>query len=379
MNKSSCRRCIYSSDMVYGVSFDSEGICNYCHQIEELKITFGSGQDSGIGKLKKLIEKIKEEGKGKNYDCVIGVSGGTDSSYLLLKSVEWGLRPLAVHYDNTWNTGLASENIYRITKSLGVPLETFVVDNIEVDEIKRAFLRASIPEFDADTDIAFVQTLRKVAAKYKVKYILEGHSFQTEGVSPIGGNYLDGGYVRDVIRSHSHFQINQFPNLTFFTFLKWIIFYRQKFIRPLWYLGYNKEDARRELQDKLGWVYYGGHHLENRASSFAHTFWLPKKFKTDYRFLSVGASVREGRMDREIGLKILAEPVEASPELVKYVLNRLNLSHDEMEEFLASQNKSWKNYKNYKRRFEILKPFFWLMMKLNLIPKTFYIKYCRKM
>jgi hypothetical protein len=214
-----CSRCVYAQESVFGLSIDDEGVCNYCHQIQNFKKNFGTGTAVGITKLEKIINEIKQQGIGKNFDCVVGVSGGTDSSYLLLKSVEWGLRPLAVHYDNT---GLASENIFRITKKLGVPLETFVVDNIEVDEIKRSFLRAAVPEFDADTDIAFVQILRQVAAENNLKYILEGHSFQTEGVSPLGGNYLDGGYIKDIIKHHAEITIRQFPNMSFLSFVKWI-------------------------------------------------------------------------------------------------------------------------------------------------------------
>lgn len=374
-----CKRCIYNDQIASELTLDDQGICNFCLQIDGIKSSYGTGTEIGMQKLEKLLNDIKKSGKGKEFDCVVGVSGGTDSSYLLMKTKEWGLRPLAVHYDNTWNTGLASNNIFLITEHLGVPLETFVVDNQAVDEIKRAFLKASVAEFDSDTDIAFVQILRKVAAKYGIKYILEGHSYQTEGISPVSGNYLDGGYIKDVIAKHAQENVKNFPNMTFGAFLKWILLYRQKFVRPLWYIEYSKESARSELASKCGWVYYGGHHLENRASSFSHTYWLPKKFGRDYRFLTVGADLREGRISRESALKKLEEDITFDPQLIKYVLNRLNLSPEELNEILKAPNKSWKNFKNYKKRFEIMKPLFWVFMKMNLIPKTFYIKYCRKM
>ena len=165
-NKKICSRCIYD-DKIPNIFFSNDGVCNYCHQIDFIKEEFGTGGKKGIKLLTNLINQIKKDGRSKKYDCVVGVSGGTDSSYLLMKAKEWGLRPLAVHYDNTWNTATACMNIAKVTKYLDVDLFTYVVDNKEIDDIKLAFLRSGVPEFDADTDIAFVQTLRKVAAKKK--------------------------------------------------------------------------------------------------------------------------------------------------------------------------------------------------------------------
>src|SRR5690606_15768218 len=134
-------------------------------------------------------ETIKKSGKGKPYDCVVGVSGGTDSSYMLSKAIEWGLRPLAAHYDNTWNTAIATENIRKVTTALGTDLYTLVVDNKESDDIFRSFFLSGVPELDCSTDITLSETLYRAASKYGIKYILEGHSFKTEGVSPMGNNY----------------------------------------------------------------------------------------------------------------------------------------------------------------------------------------------
>ena len=157
----------------------------------------------------------------------------------------------SVHYDNTWNSAVASINIQKVTKSLDVDLYTHVVNNVEVDDIKLSFLKSGVPEFDADTDIAFVQVLREAAAKFNIKYILEGHSFTEEGISPIGSNYLDGAYVNDIHKKYGSMKSKTFPNMTFCQFMKWIIFYRQKFIRPLWYINYSKNDAIEQLTKRL--------------------------------------------------------------------------------------------------------------------------------
>jgi hypothetical protein len=370
-----CVKCIYDEN-VAGISFDSRGVCNYCLQVSELMQQYGTGSERGIKTFENLVSTIKKKQRFKKYDCVIGVSGGTDSSYVLLRAVQMGLRPLAVHYDNTWNSAIATQNIATVTKKLNVDLLTFVVGNKEVDDIKLAFLKSGVPEFDADTDLAFVQVIRNAAAKAKTKYIFEGHSFVTEGVSPVGGNYLDGGYISDVWRKYGKLKKSSYPLMGFWVFLKWAIVYRQKFIRPLWYLDYDKENAREILQRELGWKYYGGHHLENKASTFAHTVWLPQKFGIDYRNLVLAASVRRGVLDRNDALEVYQRPVVPDKNLIKYVKKRLELSDDEFEKLMNGPKRSWMDFKNYKKRFELMRPIFYVLAKFNLIPMSFYIKYC---
>ena len=370
-----CNRCIYD-DRLAGISFDDDGVCNYCHQVDSLIAQFGTGLPKGQQTLTEIVESMKRAGRSKAYDCVVGVSGGTDSSFVLLKSIEWGLRPLAVHYDNTWNSAVATQNIRKVTAALGVDLYTHVVNNKEIDDIKRAFLFAGVAEFDADTDIGFVQVLRKTAAKYRIKYILEGHSFVTEGVSPVGANYLDGAYVADIHDRFGSVKRETFPNMEFWDFMKWAIVYRQKFIRPLWYIDYNKEDARKVLFERSGWEYYGGHHLENRASTFAHTVWLPQRFNTDYRNLTLAASVRRGVLSRLDALATYSQPVEFDPDLVAYVKKRLDLSDDQYSEIMNGKRRTWRDFRTYKKRFERLRPLFYILAKANCVPMSFYLKYC---
>lgn len=370
-----CSRCIYDA-RIPNISFDADGVCNYCRQVENLVAEFGTGAPKGNDLLEKIISDIKREGRNKKYDCVIGVSGGTDSSYLLLKAREWQLRPLAVHYDNTWNSAVATMNIGRVTSALGIDLYTHVVDNKEVDDIKKSFLLAGVAEFDADTDIAFVQVLRSAAARYGVRYILEGHSFVAEGLSPVGSNYLDGAYVADIHDKFGTRRRKTFPNLTFFQFMKWALIYRQKFIRPFWYMDYSKEAARQELTEKTGWEYYGGHHLENRASTFAHTVWLPQRFKMDYRNLTLAADVRRGVLDQAVALEQYRKQVVPDPELVTYLKKRLKISDAQFGEIMGGPVRTWRDFRTYKRRFELLRPMFYMLAKANLVPMSFYLKYC---
>jgi N-acetyl sugar amidotransferase len=370
-----CSRCIFDQS-VSGITFDEEKICNYCRQIESLEKQYGTGTPEGETLLRKIIEKIKRDGKHKEYDCIIGVSGGTDSSFLLMKALEWGLRPLAVHYDNTWDSAIATENIRKVTFSQKIDLYTYVIDNKEADDIFRSFLLAGVPEFDASTDMAFVQVLRLVAAKYKIKYILEGHSFRAEGVSPQGNNYFDGKYIRDIHRKYGRIKMKTFPLMTFCEFLKWAVIFRQKFIRPLWYIDYFKPKAREILMKETGWVYYGGHHLENRATIFLHTVYNPQKFGIDNRNWSLAAEVRSGILDREEALKIYRTPIQPDPELIEYVKKRLDLSDTEYKDIMNGPKRSFRDFKTYKRRFEIWRPVFYLLARANLVPMSFYIKYC---
>jgi len=370
-----CSRCIYDESLS-GISFDESGVCNYCHQVDDLVRRFGTGHADGIAKLEEIIAEIKTSGRTRKYDCVVGVSGGTDSSYLLVKAVEWGLRPIAVHYDNTWNSAVATQNIAKITKSLGIDLFTYVVDNKEIDDIKRAFVLSGVAEFDTDTDLAFVQVIRTVAARYGVRYILEGHSFVEEGVSPVGNNYFDGAYIADIHSKFGRLSMKTYPLMTFFQYMKWIVVYRQKFIRPLWYLNYSKCAAKVELSEFHGWTNYGGHHLENRGSAFAHSIWIPQRYAIDYRILSLAARVRSGRLNREIALAEYKLGPTVDPELIHFVKKRLDLDDTQYSKAISAPRRSYKEFRTYKKRFERLRPLFYIFAKANLVPMSFYLKYC---
>ena len=183
-----CTRCLYD-ETTPSITFDHDGVCNYCRLHDDLDAQYPTG-DAGERRLRELAEVIKKDGRKRPFDVVVGVSGGCDSSYLIYKAKELGLRPLAVHFDNTWNTTTAVENIHNVLKRLDVQLYTYVVDNEEYDDIYRSFLKAGVPDIEAPTDIALAATLYKAAEQYGIKYIFEGHSFRTEGISPLGWLYM---------------------------------------------------------------------------------------------------------------------------------------------------------------------------------------------
>ena len=370
-----CSRCIYD-ERVAAISFDAEGVCNYCRQVEGLARDNGTGEIEGEQRLAAIVEDIKRAGVGKPYDCVIGVSGGTDSSYMVYLAKRWGLRPLAVHYDNTWNTAIATQNIRKVLHALEVDLYTHVVDNKESDDIFRAFFYAGVAEIEAATDLALSETMYRAASKYGVRYVLEGHSFVTEGITPVGRNYFDGKYIRSIHQRFGRRPMKSYPLMTFWHFIWWSCFARIRKIRPFWYIAYSKEDARAFLEREYDWQYYGGHHLENRMTAFFHGIYAPQKFDSDFRNNTLSALARNGKLSREQAWAEYNRPPEVEEELLAYVKKRLGLSDAEYERVMKLAPRSWHEFPTYKRRFELLRPLFALLARHNLVPMSFYLKYC---
>lgn len=371
-----CSLCIYD-DRTPAISFNQDGVCNYCEMVDDLKVQYQTGLPDGEKRIQEIISKIKAEGKGKKYDCVIGVSGGTDSSYMVWWAIQNGLRPLAVHYDNTWNTSIATENIRKVLGKLNVDLYTHVCDNKEADDIFKAFFIAGVPEIEASTDLALAETMYRAAAKFKVKYVLEGHSFLAEGITPLGKNYFDGKYIKSIHKRFGKLPMKTYPLMTFSKFIRWTTLYRIQKIRPLWYIKYSKEEAKAFLEKEFGWQYYGGHHLENRMTAFFHGIYCPQKFNIDYRNNSLSASVRSGNLEREAALHEYYEtPPHIEPELLEYFIKRLGLSASEYDTKMKEAPRYWEEFPTYKKRFERLRPFFYILMKANLVPHSFYLKYC---
>ena len=372
-----CTNCIYD-ERVEEIKFDKNGVCNYCKQTDELKSLFGTGKKKGSNKFNKILAQIRLDGRGKKYDCIVGVSGGTDSSYLLyLAKKKWKLRPLAVHFDNTYNSSIATMNISKVLQKLKVDLFTYVVNNREMDDIFRSFFRAGVPEIDSATDLALAEIMYRAANKYKIKYVLEGHSFITEGITPIGKNYFDGMYIKDIHRKFGELKMETYPLMIFSKFLFWSCFRQIKKIRPFWYINYSKESARDFLKKEFGWKYYGGHHLENTMTAFYHKVYNPRKFNSDLRNNTLSALVRNKKINRNYAWKIYNSDIEDTDELITYFQKRLDIRMNEFSSIMNSKPKSWKDFRTYKKLFEKTKFIFYILAKKNLVPYSFYLKYCK--
>lgn len=374
--KRACTRCLYDEDTP-AIVFDGDGVCNYCKLYDRLDATYPTGA-AGRAYLEQLAARIRHENRRKPFDVVVGVSGGCDSSYMLYVAKDLGLRPLAVHFDNTWNSTIATENIYNVLRALDVELYTYVVDNEEYDDIYRAFLLAGVPDIEAPTDIALAAVLYRAAEQHGIRYIFEGHSFRTEGVSPLGWLYMDGKYIQSVHRAYGRRRMKTYPNLWMTSFLKWTALRRIKKIRPLYYLDYRKEDVKAMLARDFGWQWYGGHHLENRFTAFYHSYFLPRRFGIDQRVNGYAALVRSGQLDRAEGLRLMQEPPHLDPEIVALVKKRLGFTDAAFEEVMALPKRTYRDFKTYKPAFERMRPFFWLLAELDLVPRSFYVKYTSK-
>ena len=289
-----------------------------------------------------------------------------------------GLRPLAAHFDNTWNSRIAVENIKNVTEALNIDLFTHVVDSKEYCDIYKSFFKASVPDIDTPADIGLATTHYLACQKFGIKYIFEGHSFRTEGISPHGWFYMDAKYIKTLQNMYGEYKIDTFPNLWMYKWLKWTVFNRIKKIRPIYYIDHNKEHTKEFLSENFGWQWYGGHHMENRTSYFVNNYWLPKKFKIDLRYSEFSALVRGGQMTREEALIEIKKSKIFDDSILGEIKKRLGFSDKEFEAIMNAPNKNYKDYKTYKQRFEKMRPFFYLLYKMELVPKSFYLKYTKR-
>jgi N-acetyl sugar amidotransferase len=370
-----CTRCIYDTHIPY-ISFDAQGVCSYCHQYNQMQVEYPTGKE-GRRILESFVEQVKKDGKGKPYDVVIGVSGGCDSSYMLhFAKKEFGLRVLASHFDNTYNSRIAVENIDIMLEKLDIDLFTHVVDNEEYQRIYKSFFLASVPEIDTPTDISLASVHYMAAEKYGIKHIWEGHSFRTEGISPPGWFYMDAKYVQTIHRQFGDGKIESLPVLWMSKWLKWMVVDKIKKFRPLYYMDYNKQQTKEFLSKEYGWQWYGGHHMENRSAYFVNNYYLPKKFKIDLRYAEFSALVRSQQLTREEALVKIKEPKPFDPDILEEIKKRTGITDKDFEDIMNAKPLHFTNYKTYKKTFEKLRPFFYLLYKTGYVTKSFYTKYC---
>ena len=368
-----CSRCICNSS-IPGIRFDNTGVCNYCHEYDERDKDYPL-DESGQTKLFHIIETIKKSGKNKEYDCILGVSGGTDSTYCAYLAKKWGLRPLAVHFDNNMDSKIAAENIKNACSKLDIDLYTWVVDWDEFRELQVAFLKASVPQADMPTDIAYLSVLYKVAQQEGIHYCISGSNFRTEGNEPPAWGYGDGRFISNVYEKFFQKSLKKTPNHTILDLIKYHYIDGIRMVKPLLYLNYNKCEAMSILNKELGWNYYGGHHHESIFTRFIHGYYLPKKFGIDKRIIEYSALIRSHQMTREEALVQIQKPpcqLEQIQEDEMYVLNKLNLTRDEFDQIMRSPNKLFIEYNTYYPLIIKMRYMINIANKLNLSPRRVY-------
>jgi N-acetyl sugar amidotransferase len=373
MNKV-CSRCILD-DRIPGIIFDENGVCQYCKIHDELKKIYPLN-NKGQENLNNLIKKVRRKGKRKKYDCIIGVSGGTDSTYTLYQLVKLGMRPLAIHFDNGWDSDIAVRNIKNACSKLNVDLYTYVVEWEEFKDLQISFLKASTPDAEIPTDVGIHSILVKTAAKEGVKYVFNGHSFRAEGLMPIGWTYMDGKYIDYVHKKFGSIKLKTFPNFKIIDILYYNIILGIKVIPIVNYFKYEKAKVKPFLEKELGWQDYGGHHHESVYTKFYQSYLLPRKFNIDKRIVDYSAMIREGVIDKETAIKELERnPHHVKNEIVDYTISKLGLTKEEFNNIMNLPVKSFNDYPNYYKIIKFLKIPINLFVKLGLIPKLLYLKY----
>ncbi len=372
--KKVCKRCLMD-DTVTGILFDENGECQFCKIHDDLEQKFPLNENTPH-KLKELADKIKKDGKGKEYDCIVGVSGGRDSTYTLYNAVELGLRPLAVHFDNGWNSEIAVQNIKNACDILEVDLHTHVADWEEFKDLQRSFLFASVPDAEVPTDWVIFSVLFNEAANYNVKYIIHGHSFRTEGTTPLTWTYMDGKYVKNVQKSFGKLKLKSFPNMSITKYIYYSLIKKIQQIRILYYIPYNEKEVLQILEKKLGWKNYGDKHHESKYTAFFQAYILTRKFNIDKRKLHYSAKIRNGQLTREAALEVIKkDPYSGGMESLDYCLKKLDLTYEDFEKIMNEPPKSFLDYKSYYSLVRTLKTQITWGNKIGIVPDTVYKKY----
>ena len=369
-----CVRCIMASCWDQLITFDENGVCNHCLRYEELVESRVFSGAKGQQKLNELVQSIKKSGKGKKYDCIIGVSGGVDSTYVAYLSKKLGLRPLAVHFDNGWNSNLAVENIEKTLSLLDIDLDTYVIDWDEFRDLQLSFLKASVPDGEIPTDHGIDAMLWQKAAQHGIKYILSGMNFATESLSVPDWSYghSDWRYIKDIHRKFGHVKLKTYPHFGFLRLGFDNLVRRTRIVSLLNYVDFNKSDAMSVLQRELGWTYYGGKHYESIYTRFFQGYVLPNKFGIDKRVGHCSDLINSGQMTREEALEEILMP-GYDPDLLSsdldFVKKKLGLSDGDWEAIMTAPVRSFREYKNSYSFVQFLRKSVNILRAAGLYPK----------
>lgn len=345
-----CSRCIMDTtdpDIV----FDEKGVCHHCHRYDiELPKRVFHGEE-GKSRLQMLVNTIKSTGRNNEYDCIIGVSGGVDSTYVAYLTKQLGLRPLAVHFDNGWNSELAVSNIEKTLDKLGIDLYTYVMDWPSFKNLQMSFLKASTPDGEIPTDHAINALLFQEASKRGIKYVISGMNFATESMSVPAWSYghSDWKYIRSVHKQFGISSLKNYPHFTFLDLFRWNVMQRIQVVSVLNYVDYHKEDAMQILQDELGWIYYGGKHYESVYTRFYQGYVLPKKFNIDKRKGHLSDLIRSGQLSRDEALNKMDEPGYDDTLLRQdkaFVIKKFGVTEADFEALLNAPPKTFRDYPN---------------------------------
>ena len=336
-----CNRCVMTDHGDPTIHFDDNGICNYCTDAFEKKKTVYFPGDEGNEKISKMIEILKKDGEGREYDCLMGISGGLDSSYLAyLGAAKWGMRIAALHIDDGYDTEISTCNINLLCEKCGIKLFTIKPDLLQYNDLVKSYIKAGVPDLSVPQDNLFINFLYKFAIEHDIHYFLSGGNFALECILQ-RGNTCDKYDKKNIMAIHKRFGEGPIDKLEIFTSYKKYIYeyiYKIQTYKPLDYVDYNRDRAFKELEEFCGFKYYGRKHLENYLCSFLQLYWLPNKFKVDKRTSHLSSMIVSGQMTREQALEELKEPLydEKYMEKVKSLIcKNMNMAVEELDRYVA--------------------------------------------
>lgn len=367
-----CSRCVMDIT-IKDINFDENGICNYCKDYDYRVATELYKEPERNRRLHLLIDKIKKEGQKKEYDCIIGVSGGVDSSYVAYLVKKYGLRPLAIHLDNGWNSELAVQNIQQLLKNLNIDLYTHVIDWEEFKDLQKAFIKSSIENLEIPTDHAITALLFKIADKYGLKYILNGSNLVTEGLyGNSGGSNLDYRLLKDIHKKFGTKKLKTYPSISIWNLAYKIIVKKIKYIPILNYTDYDKEKAIKLLEKEFRWRRYGGKHYESIFTRFFQGYILPNKYNYDKRKVHLSNLIMSKQISRREALNELNKNPYPSQELLKedidFFFKKFNFTKSEFQTIMNSKSREPSEFKSYEGIFKKLKP---LALKIKEYAKRY--------
>lgn len=336
------------------IVFDNAGVCDHCNTFHTAVAPYWDTADKGQASLNKMVAMIRKAGQGKDFDCIIGMSGGIDSSYLVYAAKELlGLRPLVFHVDAGWNSQIAVNNIERLVDGLGLDLFTEVIDWEEMKDLQRAFFRSGVSHIDTPQDHSFFATMYKFATKHGVRHILTGANYSTECIrNPLEWMYFqsDARQIRDIHRRFGERPLQRFPLTSILWHKIWLPYVRGvKVLRPLNLMPYVKAEARQLLMDRFGWQPYPQKHFESRFTRFYESYWLYERFGYDVRKVQFSSLIVTGQMSRDEALIELKKPpydAETIAQEIEFVANKLDITVDELMSYKMLPKKTYRDYQN---------------------------------
>ncbi len=361
-----CSKCIMDSFNDPDIKFDENGICNHCSQFDVAFNKFPKGSEKKLA-LESMIDKIKKNGLNKKYDCLLGVSGGVDSSYLAYLCKLYDLRPLIIHFDNGWNSELATNNIQHILSKLQFDFQTHVINWEEFKDLQLSYFKAGVVDLEFPTDHAIMASMFHIAKQHRIKYVLSGHNIVTEGTylpKSWVHSKLDYINLKDIHSKYGKLKLNTYPYLSFLKKLYYNFIVKFEYVQLLNYVDYNKEVIKKKLVEELSWRDYGGKHFESIFTRFYQGYILPNKFQIDKRRFHYSCLIQSKQITKEDAIQALKKPIY-NPEMLitdkEFVLKKLDFTDESFEKYMKSPIKKHSDFKTedklWNRYFKLIKFF----------------------